>query len=127
GGVLPQVEELKYLGILFTNEGRKEREIDRHIGAAFTVKQVLYRSVKVSGLSLRYRVRSSVIREGLRVEPLLLHIERSHLRWLGMSHWEETPVKTQGMLEGLCFSTILGTPWDSPRNKWLRRNLGLPS
>ncbi|PWA28849.1 hypothetical protein CCH79_00012875 [Gambusia affinis] len=27
GGVLPQVEEFKYLGILFTNEGRREREI----------------------------------------------------------------------------------------------------
>ncbi|TWW74372.1 R2DM Retrovirus-related Pol polyprotein from type II retrotransposable element [Takifugu flavidus] len=31
--VLPQVEEFKYLGILFTSEGRMEREIDRRIGA----------------------------------------------------------------------------------------------
>uniref|UniRef100_A0A3B5M1U4 Eukaryotic translation initiation factor 4H n=1 Tax=Xiphophorus couchianus TaxID=32473 RepID=A0A3B5M1U4_9TELE len=40
---------------------------------------------RVAGLSLRDRVRSSVIREGLRVEPLLLHIERSQLRsiWSG--------------------------------------------
>ena len=36
---------------------------------------------RVAGLSLRDRVRSSVIRERLRVEPLLLHIERSQLRW----------------------------------------------
>ena len=35
---------------------------------------------RVSGLSLRDRVRSSVIREGLGVEPLLLHIERSQMR-----------------------------------------------
>ncbi|XP_054656606.1 uncharacterized protein LOC129194983 [Dunckerocampus dactyliophorus] len=38
---------------------------------------------RVAGLTLRDRVRSSVIREELRVEPLLLHIERSQLRWLG--------------------------------------------
>ena len=38
---------------------------------------------RVSGLSLRDRVRSSVIREGLGVEPLLLRIERSQMRWLG--------------------------------------------
>ena len=37
---------------------------------------------RVSGLSLRDRVRSSVIREGLGVEPLLLRIERSQMRWL---------------------------------------------
>ena len=34
----------------------------------------------VSGLSLRDRVRSSAIREGLGVEPLLLRVERSQLR-----------------------------------------------
>ena len=38
---------------------------------------------RVSGLSLRDRVRSSVIRERLKVEPLLLRIERSQMRWLG--------------------------------------------
>ncbi|TWW64244.1 hypothetical protein D4764_03G0012520 [Takifugu flavidus] len=32
--ILPQVEEFKYLGVLFTSEGRMEREIDRRIGAA---------------------------------------------------------------------------------------------
>ncbi|PWA16842.1 hypothetical protein CCH79_00012754 [Gambusia affinis] len=137
---LPQVEEFKCLRILFTNEGRREREIDRRIGEASAVKRALYRSVvvkrelsqkaklsiywslyvptliyghelgmvneiadwimtektrsqiqlakmgflcRVSGLSLRDRVRSLVIREGLRVEPLLLHVKRSQLRWLG--------------------------------------------
>ncbi|TWW55864.1 hypothetical protein D4764_09G0009140 [Takifugu flavidus] len=31
--ILPQVEEFKYLGVLFTSEGRMEREIDRRIGS----------------------------------------------------------------------------------------------
>uniref|UniRef100_A0A8C6M0A0 Reverse transcriptase domain-containing protein n=1 Tax=Nothobranchius furzeri TaxID=105023 RepID=A0A8C6M0A0_NOTFU len=130
--ILPQVEEFKYLGVLFTSEGRLEREIDRRIGAASAVMLALYRSVvvkrelsqkamlsiyrsiyvptltyghelwvvtertrlriqaakmsflrRVAGLSLRHRVRSSVIGEGLGVDPLLLHIERSQSRWLG--------------------------------------------
>ncbi len=38
---------------------------------------------RVAGCSLRVGVRSSVTREDLRVEPLLLDIERSQLRWLG--------------------------------------------
>ena len=38
---------------------------------------------RVAGFSLRDRVRSSVIREGLGVQPLLLHVERSQLRWFG--------------------------------------------
>ncbi|TWW80168.1 hypothetical protein D4764_10G0011980 [Takifugu flavidus] len=45
--VLPQVEEFKYLGILFTSEGRMEREIDRRIGAASAVMRALNRSVMV--------------------------------------------------------------------------------
>jgi len=44
---LPQAEEFKYLGILFTSEGKMEREIDRRIGAAAAVKQALYRTVLV--------------------------------------------------------------------------------
>ncbi|TWW76618.1 hypothetical protein D4764_12G0000080 [Takifugu flavidus] len=45
--ILPQVEEFKYLGVLFTSEGRMEREIDRRIGAASTVMRTLHRSVVV--------------------------------------------------------------------------------
>ncbi|KAK3529908.1 hypothetical protein QTP86_007227 [Hemibagrus guttatus] len=37
GEVLPQVEEFKYLGVLFTSEGRMDREIDRRISAAAAV------------------------------------------------------------------------------------------
>ncbi|TWW59091.1 hypothetical protein D4764_06G0006210 [Takifugu flavidus] len=47
--VLPQVEEFKYLFkyILFTSEGRMEREIDRRIGAASAVMRALNQSVVV--------------------------------------------------------------------------------
>ena len=38
---------------------------------------------RVAGRSLRDRVRSSVTREELRVKPLLFHIERGQLKWLG--------------------------------------------
>ncbi|KAI3364565.1 hypothetical protein L3Q82_010836 [Scortum barcoo] len=40
GEVLPQVEEFKYLGVLFTSEGKMEREIDMRIGAASAVMLV---------------------------------------------------------------------------------------
>ncbi|KAK3530551.1 hypothetical protein QTP86_027917 [Hemibagrus guttatus] len=136
GEVVPQVEEFKYLWVLFTSEGRKDREIDRRIAAAAAVRRSMYRSVvvkkelsrkvklsiyqsiyvptityghelwamtervrsriqaaemsflrRVTGHSLRDRVRSSVTREELGVEPLLLHIEREQLRWLGHLFW----------------------------------------
>ena len=38
---------------------------------------------RAAGLTLRDRIRSSTIRESLKVESLLLYIERSQLRWLG--------------------------------------------
>ncbi|KAI3358949.1 hypothetical protein L3Q82_015335 [Scortum barcoo] len=48
GEVLPQVEEFKYLGVLFTSEGKMEREIDRRIGAA---SAEVMRSVTCTGPS----------------------------------------------------------------------------
>ncbi|KAK3552087.1 hypothetical protein QTP70_034035 [Hemibagrus guttatus] len=47
GELLPQLEEFKYLGVLFTSEGRMDREIDRRIGAAAAVMRSVYRSVVV--------------------------------------------------------------------------------
>ncbi|KAK3563034.1 hypothetical protein QTP86_014091, partial [Hemibagrus guttatus] len=47
GEVLPQVEEFKYLGVLFTSEGRMDRKIDRRISAAAAVMRSMYRSVVV--------------------------------------------------------------------------------
>ncbi|XP_056896310.1 transmembrane protein 269 isoform X2 [Takifugu flavidus] len=49
--ILPQVEEFKYLGVLFTSEGRMEREIDRRIGAASAVMRTLHRSIFVPTLT----------------------------------------------------------------------------
>ena len=36
--ILPQVEEFKYLGVLFTREGKMEREIDNQIGASAAMR-----------------------------------------------------------------------------------------
>ncbi|KAI3376803.1 hypothetical protein L3Q82_000089 [Scortum barcoo] len=53
GEVLPQVEEFKYLGVLFTSEGKMEREIDRRIGAASAVMRKRKRShVSVEGAAV---------------------------------------------------------------------------
>uniref|UniRef100_A0A8C6P7A9 Reverse transcriptase domain-containing protein n=1 Tax=Nothobranchius furzeri TaxID=105023 RepID=A0A8C6P7A9_NOTFU len=164
GEVLPQVEEFKYLGVLFTSEGRRDREIDRRIGSASAVMRTLSRSVvgkrelsqkarlsiyrsiyvpiltyghelwvmtertrsriqaaemsflrRVAGLSLRDRVRSSDIREGLGVEPLLLRIERSQLRWFG--HLVRMP---PGRLPGEVFRACPAgrRPPGRPRTRW---------
>ena len=45
--ILPQVEEFKYLGVLFTSEVQMEREIDGRIGAASAVLRALHRPVVV--------------------------------------------------------------------------------
>ncbi|TWW64971.1 hypothetical protein D4764_22G0006180 [Takifugu flavidus] len=150
--VLPQVEEFKYLEILFTSEGRMEREIDRRIGAASAkelsrkAKLSIYRSIyvpiltyghqrwvmtertrsriqaaemsflrRVAGLSLRDRVRSSDMREELGVEPLLLHIERSQLGWLG--HLARMPSGRFPLEVFRTWSTGRG-PCGRPRTRW---------
>ena len=59
-------------------------------------------------------MRSSAIREELGVEPLLLHIERSQLRWFGplvripasggyldMTNWEEAPLGGPEQMRGI--------------------------
>ncbi|TWW73526.1 hypothetical protein D4764_15G0009200 [Takifugu flavidus] len=46
--LLPQVEEFKYLGVLFTSEGKMEQEIDRRIGAVSAVMRTLHWSVVVN-------------------------------------------------------------------------------
>ncbi|KAI3358578.1 hypothetical protein L3Q82_014714 [Scortum barcoo] len=49
GQVLPQVEEFKYLGVLFTSEGKMEREIDRRLDW-YSVRRIMrsmYRTVVV--------------------------------------------------------------------------------
>ncbi|TWW75358.1 hypothetical protein D4764_13G0000200 [Takifugu flavidus] len=127
--ILPQVEEFKYLGVLFTSEGRMEQEIDRRIGAASAVMLTLHQSVVVkrelspkAKLSiyqsifiptLTYGI--STIREELGVEPLLLRIERSQMRWLG--HLVRMP---PGRLPGEVFRACPSSrrPLGRPRTRW---------
>ena len=45
--LLSQAKEFKYLRVLFTSEGKMERETDRWIGAASAVLRALYQSVMV--------------------------------------------------------------------------------
>lgn len=45
--LLPQAEEFKYLGVLFTCEERMEWEIKRQIAAASAVMRTLHRSIVV--------------------------------------------------------------------------------
>ncbi|TWW71143.1 hypothetical protein D4764_17G0006260 [Takifugu flavidus] len=150
--ILPQVEEFKYLGVLFTSEGKMEQEIDRWIGVASArdlsqkAKLSIYRLIfiatltyghelwvmtertrsrvqaaemsflrRVAGLSLRDRVRSSAIWEELGVEPLLLRIERSQMRWLG--HLVRMP---PGRLPGEVFRACPSgrRPPGRPRTCW---------
>ncbi|KAK3519754.1 hypothetical protein QTP70_003889 [Hemibagrus guttatus] len=70
---------------------------------------------RVAGRSLRDRVRSSVTREELGVELLLLHIERGQLRWLG--HLFQMP---PGRLPGEVFQACSTgkRPRGRPRTRW---------
>ncbi|KAK3530371.1 hypothetical protein QTP86_024408 [Hemibagrus guttatus] len=70
---------------------------------------------RVEGCSLRDRVRSSVTREELGVEPLLLHIERGQLRWLRHLFWMP-PGRVPGQVFQAC--PIGKRPRGRPRNCW---------
>ncbi|TWW81741.1 hypothetical protein D4764_01G0015560 [Takifugu flavidus] len=133
--ILPQVEEFKYLGVLFTSEGRMEWEIDRRIGAASAVMRTLHRSVVVKR-ELSRKAKLSIYRsifvptltyghelwgeklchpEELGVEPLLLRVERSQMGWLG--HLVRMP---PGRLPGEVFRACPSgrRPPGRPRTRW---------
>ncbi|TWW73388.1 hypothetical protein D4764_15G0007820 [Takifugu flavidus] len=74
--VLPQVEEFKYLGMLFMSEGRMEREIDRRIGAASAVMRALNRSIVVKK-ELSRKAKLSIYRSNY--VPILTY---GHQRWV---------------------------------------------
>jgi len=132
GVSLKQVEKFKYLGVVFTSDGRQDEELDTRMGKASAVMQALQYSVvmqrelskkaklsvfktvflpiltyghescvmterirsqvqasemrflrRIKRVTLFNKVRSSEFRKFLNVEPLLLRIERSQLRWFG--------------------------------------------
>ncbi|KAK0156273.1 Craniofacial development protein 2 [Merluccius polli] len=70
---------------------------------------------RVAGFSLRDRVRTSVIREELGLEPLLLCLERSQLRWFG--HLVRMPT---GRLPWEVFQArpVGRRPRGRPRTRW---------
>lgn len=103
---------------------RKERTLCKREADSLLVNLWLY---------LRERVKSPVMEEGLRVEPLLLLIERIQLRWfrhltkmppgwgvLGSSYRNEAPGQTQGMLERL----HLSWPENASMSPWIRWRSG---
>ena len=69
GEFFSQVEEFKYLGALFTSEGRMEREIDRRVGAAAAVMWSLYRSVVVKR-ELSWKIKLSIYQSIIDVATL---------------------------------------------------------
>ncbi|KAI3352408.1 hypothetical protein L3Q82_005368 [Scortum barcoo] len=72
---------------------------------------------RVAGRSLRDRVRSSVIREELGVEPpLLLRIERSQLRWLGHLAFRMPPGRLPREVFQACPTGR--RPRGRPRTRW---------
>ena len=74
----------------------------------------------IAGLSLLDRVHSSVIREGLNVESLLLHIEKSQLRWLG--HVLRMP--PDRLVRNVWDACPTGKrPRGRPRNRWRDQTL----
>ncbi|KAI3353294.1 hypothetical protein L3Q82_019830 [Scortum barcoo] len=80
GEVLPQVEEFKYLGVLFTSEGKIEREIDRRIGAASAVMRSVYcRTVVVKKELSRVERRSSRFYRSIYVPTLTTY---GHELWV---------------------------------------------
>jgi len=103
--LLPHAKEIKYLSVLFTrgqngagdgqtdwcgicsNAGAVpvrcgEERSDQNNEIADTSGQMSFLR-RVAGLSVRDRVRISDIQRELGVELLLLHVERSQLRWFG--------------------------------------------
>jgi len=45
GNTLQQVEKFKYIGMVSTSDGKRNREVDARIGEANAVMRELYRSV----------------------------------------------------------------------------------
>jgi len=70
---------------------------------------------RVAGLSLRDRVRSSDIRRELRVDPLLLRVKRSKLRFFG--HLIRMPPRRLP-LEVFWTRPTGRRPWGRPRTCW---------
>ena len=140
GATLKQVEKFKYLGVAFTSDGKQDEELDTRIGKACAVMRALHYSVvmkremvktermrsqvqasemrflqRIEGVTLFNKVRSSEIRKSLNVEPLLLRIERSQLRWFG--HVSRMP-QERLLKQALHAKANERRPVGRPRTRW---------
>ena len=70
---------------------------------------------RIEGVTLFNKVRSSEIRKSLNIEPLLLRIERSQLRWFGhVSRMPQERLPNQALLTKANGRRPVGRP----RTKW---------
>ena len=164
GAQLRQVQEFKYLGIVFTSDGRQEREIDHRINQASAVARELGRMVvsnvklsreaklavfrslfkatltygqqswiltertrsrvqaaemrflrRIVGVTRMDRIRNTDIRLELGVEPLLLSVEKTQLRWFG----HVLRMDAERVARQICFAVPDGRrPVGRPRTRW---------
>ena len=71
---------------------------------------------RIQGVTMFDKVRSLEIRKSLQVEPLLLRIERSQLRWFGhVSRMPQERLPKQVLLEKVKGERPVGRP----RTRWL--------
>ena len=164
GETLKQVEKFRYLGVVFTSDGRQDEELDTRIGKASAVMRALHYSVvmkrelskktklsifkavfvpiptygheswvmtermrsqvqasemrfsrRIEGVTLFNKVRSSEIQKSLNIEPLLLRIERSQLRWFGhVSRMPQERLPKQALLAKANGRRLV----ERPRTRW---------
>jgi len=64
GNILQQVEKFKYLGVVFTSDVRRNKEIDTRINKSNSVLHELYRSVVIKRKLSNSRAVRNFVREG---------------------------------------------------------------
>ena len=118
GNTFQQVEKFNYLGDVFMSDRKWNNKIDTRIGIANAAPRELYCFVvakRVLSRGLGDNVRSSEICKARIVEPLLLRIERSQLRWFG--HLSRISQKRLARQLRLATPTRKW-PWSRPRTRW---------
>lgn len=146
GELPPLVGELTHLGLLFEDEGKLDRELERQFGGASALFRALgcgEEGTELEGEAFNLPVdlcrceqnETQAAEMGSLRTGGWERIERSQLRWSGhlirglpgllhlevftsTANWEETSGPTQNALEGLHISYGLGNHMGSPRRSW---------